>query len=80
VQIAIEIPDLLYRRLEARASSHGTTVESLIGEAIVAKALQLGSPPWMKGFGKLRHLREDIREIERVISAEFSRIEPEDLD
>lgn len=36
------------------------------------------SPEWMRGYGALRHLRRDIKGVERRIKAEFERIEPED--
>lgn len=33
--------------------------------------------PWLKSFGKLRGLHKETMRIDRLIEAEFSRIEPE---
>jgi hypothetical protein len=55
-------------------------LRALVSEALAEK---LNSParkekPWMKGFGKLRHLHEETMRIERIIEEEFEQIEPED--
>ncbi len=78
LKLQIEIPQPLYRQLKASAASEGKTLKTWVNEAIAEKVRQLNNPPWMKGFGQLRHLREETRRIERVIADEFSRIEPED--
>ena len=36
------------------------------------------SKPWMKSFGKLRHLRKETARINRIIEEEFDQIETED--
>jgi hypothetical protein len=51
-----------------------------VSEALAEK---LNSPvseekPWMKAFGKLRHLHEEPARIDRIIEGEFGQIEPED--
>jgi hypothetical protein len=34
--------------------------------------------PWMRGFGRLRALRQETSRIQRVIDREFGVVEPED--
>jgi hypothetical protein len=56
-------------------------VRTLVNEAILEKLRQPAGPTppaWRKGFGQLRHLRRETRQVERVIAAEFSRIDPEE--
>jgi hypothetical protein len=81
LKTTLEIPDGLYRRLKASAATQGKTVKALVNEAIVEKLRQpAGSiaPAWRRGFGQLRHLRKETRQIERTIDTEFSRIDPEE--
>jgi hypothetical protein len=81
LKTTLEIPDLLYRRLKAAAANQGKSVKDVVNEAITEKLRQpevSTEPGWMKGFGKLRHLRKDIRQIEKVIADEFSQIDPEE--
>ncbi len=81
LKTTLEIPDLLYRRLKSSAATQGKTVKALVNEAIVEKLRQPvgpASPAWRKGFGQLRHLRNETRKVERIIDAEFSRVDPEE--
>ena len=81
LKTTLEIPDLLYRRLKAAAANQGKSVKAVVNEAIAEKLRNpgaAGTPGWMQGFGKLRHLRKETRQIEKVIAEEFSRIDPED--
>jgi len=81
LKTTLEIPDLLYRQLKAAAANQGKTVKAMVNEAIAAKLRQpqaSAEPGWKKGFGQLRHLRKDTRQIERVIAEEFSKIDPEE--
>jgi hypothetical protein len=81
VKTTLEIPDLLYRRLKASAATQGKTVKALVNEAIVEKLRQPAGPTapmWRRGFGQLRHLRKETRQIEQTIDTEFSRVDPDE--
>jgi predicted transcriptional regulator len=81
LKTTLEIPDVLYRRLKAAAATQGKSVKAIVNEAIAEKLRHpgaAGTPGWMQGFGQLRHLHEETRKIEKVITEEFSRIDPED--
>ncbi|HKW64012.1 MAG TPA: hypothetical protein VJN89_15780 [Candidatus Acidoferrum sp.] len=60
------------------AAEQGIPLSHLVTEALGEKLkVQHGSEekPWMKSFGKLRHLRKETARINRLIEDEFERIE-----
>ena len=80
VKTTLEIPDALFRRAKAVAAERGVPFRELVSEALADK-LRIdsgGDKPWMKTFGKLRHLRAETARINRIIREEFDQIEPED--
>lgn len=81
LKTTIEIPDALFRRAKSAAAERGVPLRALVSEALADK---LGADPnkdkpWMKAFGKLRHLHKETIRIDKIIEEEFGRIEPEDL-
>ncbi|HXK06789.1 MAG TPA: antitoxin [Verrucomicrobiae bacterium] len=80
MKTTIEIPDSLFRRAKSTAAERGIPLRVLVSEALAEKLRPQGAEekPWMKSFGKLRHLRSETRRIDRIIHEEFERIEPED--
>jgi len=40
--------------------------------------LETDERPWMRHFGKLRHLKAETERINRIIEEEFEQIDPED--
>jgi len=43
-----------------------------------ARSARTEEPEWMKGFGKLRHLRKETARIQKRVDKIFEVIEPED--
>jgi len=80
VKTTIEIPDALFRRAKSAAAIRGIPLRVLVSEALTEKLRAPGGEdkPWMKGFGKLRQLREETSRINRIIDEEFEQIEPEE--
>ena len=79
MKTTIEIEDVLLRRAKSAAAERGIPLRALVSEALTDK---LSSPepkekPWMKAFGKLRHLHDENMRIDRIIEEEFGQIEPE---
>jgi hypothetical protein len=69
VKTTLEIPDIIFR------------LRALVSEALADKLRvqsDRDSKPWMKTFGKLRHLRKETARINRIIEKEFDQIEIED--
>jgi hypothetical protein len=81
VKTTLEIPDAIFRRAKTAAAERGIPFRALVSEALADKLRAPGgkdSKPWMKTFGKLRHLRKETARINRIIEEEFGQIEPED--
>lgn len=82
MKTTLEIPDAIFRQAKSAAAERGIPLRVLVSEALADKLrTQDGgaqTKPWMKSFGKLRHLRRETARINRIIEEEFDRVEPED--
>jgi len=80
VKTTLEIPDPIFRRAKSAAAQKGIPLREFVTEAISEKlsARTRQEKPWMNSFGKLRNLRSDIAQINKVVQEEFGDIEPED--
>ncbi len=80
MKTTLEIPDPLFRRAKSAAAVRGIPFRALVTEALADKLRITGGEekPWMKSFGKLRSLHKETARINRIISDEFDKIEPED--
>lgn len=81
MKTTLEIPDPLFRRAKSEAARQGIPLRKLVEEALTdeLRGTEPEAKPWMKGFGKLRHLRHETARISRITEDEFEQIEPEDL-
>ena len=80
MKTTLEIPDALFRRAKSAAAERGISLRELVTQALAEK-LQAGTrrdKPWLKSFGKLRGLHNETTRINRIVQAEFGRIEPAD--
>jgi hypothetical protein len=81
MKTTLEIPDPIFRRAKSVAAERGIPFRQFVTEAVQDK---LKTPPrsvqkpWMKTFGKLRHLHKETARINRIIDEEFDQIESED--
>jgi hypothetical protein len=84
VKTTLEIPDVLFRRVKSKAAERGQTLKEFVSEALQEKLASRrttsrpGEPEWMRGFGKLRRLRNETRSIQERIDETFEVVEPED--
>lgn len=84
MKTTVEIPDPLFRKAKSRAAERGQTLKQFMAEALQEKlgkktgSVRLEEPEWMKGFGKLRRLRNETGRIQMRIDEAFDVIEPED--
>jgi hypothetical protein len=82
VKATLEIPDPVFRKANAKAAERGIPFRQFVTEAVEEKLVRsrpATDKPWMEMFGGLRHLRKETDRIQRLIDAEFEKIEPEDL-
>lgn len=81
MKTTLEIPDAIFRRAKSLAAERGIPFRQLVTEAVQDKlkaSLNSAEKPWMKTFGKLRHLHKETIQINRIIEEEFGHIEAED--
>jgi len=81
MKTTLEIPDTVFRRAKSAAAERGIPLRQFVTEAVREKLKTPSSSadkPWMKSFGKLRHLRRETARINRLIEDEFEQIETED--
>jgi hypothetical protein len=83
MKTTLEIPDAIFRRAKTAAAERGIPFRALVSEALADKLRAQNnrdSKPWMKTFGKLRHLHRETVKINRIIAEEFDQIETGDRD
>ena len=81
MKTTLEIPDAIFRRAKTAAAERGIPFRALVSEALADKLRTQSdrdNKPWMKTFGKLRHLHKETTRINRIIEKEFDQIETED--
>jgi hypothetical protein len=81
MKTTVELPDTLYRRVKARAAMNGQTVKAFLLDALRDKlahdrSAAVGESGWKAVFGAAR--ADEIAEVQRIIDAEFSRVDPDD--
>lgn len=81
MKTTLEIPDAIFRRAKSAAAERGIPLRQFVTEAVREKLKTpsgAADKPWMKSFGKLRHLRKETARINQLIEDEFEQIEDED--
>ena len=80
MKTTLEIPDPLFRQAKAAAAEQGIPLRELVTLALAEKlrGSSNAEKPWMSSFGKLRSLHAETTRIDRFISEEFGKLEPED--
>ena len=81
MKTTLEIPESVFRRAKSVAAERGIPFRQFVTEAVKDKlkaGSDSGEKPWMKSFGKLRHLGKEHERIRGIIEEEFERVEPED--
>lgn len=84
MKTTIDIPDALFRKAKAKAAEGGRSLKDLVTEALQeklaagTKSRRGAEPPWMRGFGTLRHMRRETQGIQTRVDEAFEGIEPGD--
>ncbi len=82
MKTTLEIPDKTFRKAKARAAQQGIPLCEFVTKAVereleTSASRANGEPPWMKHIGKLKHLKKELEEFDRIIEVEFEQIDPE---
>ena len=78
MKTTLEIPDAIFPRAKTVAAERGVPFRALVPEALSHELRAPGdrdSKPWMKTFGKLRHLHKETVRINRIMEKEFDQVE-----
>jgi hypothetical protein len=81
MKTTVELPDHLLREAKLRAAQEGTTLRAILTEALTR---QLGrqpateQPAWQAAYGGVRHLRRDLKSVNRRVDAAFGQVDPDD--
>jgi hypothetical protein len=80
VKTTLDIPDFIFRRAKSVAAERGIPLRQLVTEAVQEKlrvSARSTEKPWMKHFGKLKHLHKETQRIDKRIEEAFEKIDPE---
>jgi hypothetical protein len=80
MKTTLEIPDDVFRRAKSKAAEQGIPLRQFITDAVEEKlreAPRAAEKPWMKHIGKLKHLHEETKRIDKIIEEEFENIDQE---
>lgn len=80
MKTTLEIPDAIFRRAKSVAAERGIPLREFVTEAVREKlvaGVKTTEKPWMKHFGKLKHLHKETVRINRLIEEDSERIDPE---
>jgi hypothetical protein len=78
VKTTLEIPDFLFRRAKSVAAERGIPLRQLVTEAVQEKLKTTSQEkPWMRHFGKLKHLHKERKRVEKHVEEAFEQIDRE---
>ena len=82
MKTTIDIPDPLLREAKMMAARDQSTLRAVVTRALEAEIERHGlsaepRPRWRRAFGGLRHLREDLARVNRVVEETFEEIDEE---
>lgn len=80
MKTTLEIPDPIFRRAKSKAAEQGIPLRQFVTEAVEDKLKALpasGKRPWMRAFGKLKHLHKETERINCLIEEDSEKIDPE---
>jgi hypothetical protein len=83
MKTTVEIPESLFRQAKATAAQQGKSLKDFFTEAVREQLRKTTgttttNKPWMRAFGGLRDLHEETKRLNRIIRAEFERIDDEE--
>lgn len=78
VKTTLEIPDFIFRRAKSVAAERGIPLRQFVTEAVQDKLkVSTQSKPWMKHIGKLKHLRNENKQVQKRIEEAFEQVDQE---
>lgn len=82
MKTTVEIPGELLRQIKAIGAAQKFSMKQFIIQAILDRLARAkvdsNEKPWMKGFGKLKHLKKETRLVLSEIEEEFGKVNPKE--
>ncbi len=83
MKTTVELPDSLYRKLKSTAAEEGRSIKDLLTEAVAERLRRRGptepnARPWESAFGGMKALHRENLRIDRLIRAEFEKIDEDE--
>ncbi|MBI2893200.1 MAG: hypothetical protein HYY06_06575 [Deltaproteobacteria bacterium] len=81
MKTTIELPDRLFRSAKAAAAARGVSLKQYFTEAVertLREREHPSRPSWKNLSGRLKGLRAETARLDRLVEAEFERIDTED--
>lgn len=76
MKTTLEIPDALFRRAKSAAAERGIPLRQLVTEAVQEKLRTTSTEkPWMKHFGKLKHLAKISAQVDKRVEEAFEKVD-----
>jgi hypothetical protein len=78
MKTTLEMPDFLFRRAKSLAAERGIPLRQLVTEAVQEKLRTTPhEKPWMKHLGKLKHLHQERKKVDKRVEEAFEQIDRE---
>ena len=78
MKTTLEIPDFLFRRAKSVAAERGISLRQFVTEAVQEKLKTTSrEKPWVKHLGKLKHLHQERKRVEKRVEEAFEQIDRE---
>jgi hypothetical protein len=77
MKMKLQIPDTVFRQAKSASAKRGISLRQFVAEALCEKLKAPSSSvdkPWMKSFGKLRHLHKETARINQLMRKNPSRL------
>ncbi len=78
MKTTLDIPDALYGKVKGLAAARGVSVRSLVVQTLERAVNNTEERPWMDLFGIMAGEADAVYEVDRVVEADLSTINPEE--
>lgn len=85
MKTTLDIPDVLFRKVKARAALEGRPMRDFVVEALGTKlqtatgtAAVVCEPAWKRCFGSLRKQHQALHAVQATVDREFETVNPDE--
>ena len=77
----LDLSDTLFTTIKITVATEGISMKEFITQAIEMRLKSkpaIEAKPWQKAFGGLQDLHKESRKLDKIITEEFGKVNPED--